>query len=237
MASSTARLLARRRHDLHQPHSQCIVGAPVLAAKHVVHRVAPAGFTDKAHSGAAARERGRGDFALVEDRILCRDPNVGGQKQLVCDARHMPLNRDDERLRTLWPRGRNRIDELLRRLEWPVAQRGPPRRLIEALRKIRALAVQHGHPEVIVMLELVIGLADCCKGRDIDPVLRVDAIDADRQYALGRTVEHDRRSDGCRSRCRRRRRLRLGQRRAGCQPDRGGSACQHKNTSPPEASI
>jgi hypothetical protein len=45
--------------------------------------------------------------------------------------------------------------------------------------------VEHRDPEVVVMLELVISLPERIEGRDVDPVLRIDTIDADQQHALG----------------------------------------------------
>jgi hypothetical protein len=128
----------------------------------------------------------------------------------------------------LRPCGRERIDEILRRLKRSVPQGRAPRQRVEPVRKIRPLAVEHRDPEITVMLELVIGLADRAEGRNVDAVLRLHPVDPDQEHALGRPIEDHGGFGGGRSRGGLL--LRLGQRRPrGRQSGCRGGAGKDKN--------
>jgi hypothetical protein len=141
------------------------------------------------------------------------------------NSRHVALHGDDHRLGALGPDCAERIEKIRRSLKRSRSQAGAPGWKVQAPREIRSLAVEHGDPKILVILELVIRLAQSTERRNIDAVLHVHAIDADEKYAHRETIEgngalvlgpNGRRAD--------RRRLRLGDSRARSTSGCGGGA-------------
>jgi len=100
---------------------------------------------------------------------------------------------------------------------------------VEAMREIRSLPVEHGDPKIIVVLELVIGLAQGVEGRDIDTVLRIRAIDTNEEHAIGQTAEADGALALRLNQRRPVRRRRLGERRVSGGESGGGRPKQSEN--------
>src|SRR5262249_56199423 len=76
-------------------------GAPFVAGEHVAHRVAPAGLAREADRGATAGKDSARDFALTEDGVVCCDPDIRGQKELMSEVFGAAMHGDHDRFRTI----------------------------------------------------------------------------------------------------------------------------------------
>jgi hypothetical protein len=76
-------LFSRRRHELNEAHSVCLVGAPFIACEHVTHRIRPTHFSNKSDRRATGREVAAGDFWLCEYGIAGGNSDIRGEKKLV----------------------------------------------------------------------------------------------------------------------------------------------------------
>src|SRR6516165_8171875 len=94
-------LFTRRRHLLDKAQAIRLRGTPFVAGEHVTHGVAPADLTREADRGTAAGEDSTRDLTLTEDSVVCRDPDIRGEEELVPKVLGAAMHRDHDRLRAV----------------------------------------------------------------------------------------------------------------------------------------
>ena len=158
-----ARELGAARHDLlHEADPARLFRAELVAGEQVVHRVAPPAALDEADRGAARGVDAALRLELREAAVVGGDDDVAGQHHL--DARGVgdPVHRGDDRLAAR-ARERHRVDAVAAlAFAPPAAVLHPlgPLREVEPRGEMLAVAEQHAHPELGILVEARVGEAE-----------------------------------------------------------------------------
>jgi hypothetical protein len=183
-------LLARFDHLLDEPDAMRLRGVVLLAGQQPPHRVAPAGVARKPDRRAAERVDAAPDLKLLKPRVRRGDADVRGQQQLDRQRHDPPLDGSDEGLGpdvVLAPRV---TASGLVEVESPRADRRTHFEEIQAPREVITDAVEHTTPDVVVVLQLVVGGGQLVELLQVERVALRWTVEADQQHVAA-TLDED----------------------------------------------